>query len=368
MKILVLCAFPAPYRIAIFNGLADYYGNLTVLFHNNKDQSRSADYYDKNFKFKSYFACDKQSYFEFNKNACDLKEYDLILAYDYYLSSGIKVLFKAVLLGVPYIVNSDGGFVKKKSWKDWVKRFFLKRATCFFSSGKGADNYLLEYGANKENIYHHNFTSLYQSDLKNMFASPKLKSELRTKYGLNNCFTYIFVGQFIDRKNVEAILNCWKEYDNYCQLLLVGGGPNKDNYLKIIKNEKLKNVFIFDFKPKSEIFELYYASDVMLLPTKEDTWGLVVNEAISCGLPVISSNMSNAALELITDGKNGFIYEANNNKQLNKYMTAIQSVDFKEVAQYDFNIIEHYTYESVIKSHVTIINKIFGYKKEINEE
>ena len=75
-------------------------------------------------------------------------------------------------------------------------------------------------------------------------------------------------------------------------------------------NTKFVNVVsvLEGFKTKEQLADYYAAADVFVLPTREDIWGLVVNEAFAFGLPVITSDNCGAGMEMITQGVNGFIF------------------------------------------------------------
>ena len=94
-------------------------------------------------------------------------------------------------------------------------------------------------------------------------------------------------------------LEAWdKELDDKYNLVIVGGGQDEAQYRGYIKERGLKNVYLVGFKPKAEVFEYYKAADLFVLPTREDIWGLVINEAMAVGLPVVSTDMCVAATEL----------------------------------------------------------------------
>ena len=83
----------------------------------------------------------------------------------------------------------------------------------------------------------------------------------------------------------------------------------------------LDNVHFIDFKNKDILKEYYYVADVFVLPTREDIWGLVINEALAYGLPVITTDKCMAGLEMIEDGKNGYIIPVNSVKKLAEKLT-----------------------------------------------
>ena len=87
--------------------------------------------------------------------------------------------------------------------------------------------------------------------------------------------------------------------------------------LFIWKEEKqLSHVHFLPFKARSELAKYYVASDVFVLFSRGDTWGLVVNEAMSYGLPVVSSDKCVAGIELVENGVNGFVVPLEDEQQI----------------------------------------------------
>ena len=116
----------------------------------------------------------------------------------------------------------------------------------------------------------------------------------------------LYSGQFIYRKGIDILLKSCKELPPNCGVYIVGGKPT-DEYLHIIKDYNLKNIHFVGFKKPSELEIYYEVADIYILPTREDIWGLVINEAMAYGLPVITTNKCLAGTELIENENNGFI-------------------------------------------------------------
>ena len=81
---------------------------------------------------------------------------------------------------------------------------------------------------------------------------------------------------------------------------------------------KLENVHFIGFKSKEELKKYYKSADLFVLPTREDIWGLVINEAMSYGLPIITTNKCVAGVELINNDENGFIVSVEDSKSISK--------------------------------------------------
>lgn len=74
------------------------------------------------------------------------------------------------------------------------------------------------------------------------------------------------------------------------------------------EKHSLDSVIFFGFRDRNEIKKYYATSDLLVLPSGRETWGIVVNEAMCFGLPVIASDQVGAARDLMRDGENGFVY------------------------------------------------------------
>lgn len=116
----------------------------------------------------------------------------------------------------------------------------------------------------------------------------------------------IAVGQFIKRKGFDVLIRAWSDLPSNNYLYILGDNPT-DEYFELISKYNMKNIHFPGFKTKSELLYYYRAADLFIMPTREDVWGLVVNEAIAAGLPVIATLNCGAAKTLVKDGENGFI-------------------------------------------------------------
>lgn len=364
-KILVISSFPAPYRVGVFKGLSDYY-ELDVFLTVDKDQSRSKDYFAKKEEFKYYVLSNSDDLRYFRECVKNLKQYDLVLAYDWYLKDALKVELKCIMLGIPYIINCDGAFTDEKSGiadiiKNTVKRFFIRHSSLCFAGGYNAAKYFEYYGAKPEKIKIHNFSSLYESDILKTPVSEETKSELKAQLNLKQRRAVLSIGQFIHRKGFDLLLEAWKGLDDRYQLVIIGGGEEKDDYVKIIKQYNYENVVLIDFLPKEKVFEYYRAVDLFVLPTREDIWGLVINEAMACGLPIVSTDRCVAALELLKNSVNGCVVKSEDAIQLHNALDEMLALDnrrLREMGCCAISDIKEYTIEATVKCHIKSINKL----------
>ena len=128
---------------------------------------------------------------------------------------------------------------------------------------------------------------------------------------LNNS-SILCIARLVPIKNIDRLLESWQVVEQRktsYKLQIIGDGPEFEN-LKAIKTKlHLKNVTFLGAIDNQLIAPYFYRADAFILPSLSETWGLVVNEAMASGLPVILSNKINAAHTLLKEGINGFGFD-----------------------------------------------------------
>ncbi len=364
-KILIISSFPAPYRVAVFRGLAAHY-DIDVFFEFVKDQSRSDQWFEREKAF--HILTDPGEMETYRKCLRHLKEYDLVLAYDYNNRNARNLMLRCIAKGVPYCINCDGAFINRNWLKDRVKRLFISHARACFASGRFARDYFLAYGAKPENIYFHRFTSLTEKDLQTAPAAAKEKEDMRRELGLPlDKKIVLSIGQFIYRKGYDILFDAWKkaEEDNAdllssACLVVLGGGEKQKEYEEQLRRLSLTNVSLLGYRSKEDVLKFYRASDIFVLPTREDIWGLVVNEAMAQGLPVIATDRCIAAVELITEGENGLLVASENPKQLAEALRRLLADENLRLFMGENNIkkMSDCTIKQIVKCHTEVIDQL----------
>lgn len=131
-------------------------------------------------------------------------------------------------------------------------------------------------------------------------------------------FKYIFIGRLLDVKAIEFLVDVFNK--NGKKLTVVGDGP-----LKFRLNEMAKpNINLVGSVSREEIDRLLHTHHCLILPSKSEPWGLVVEEALQCGVPVIASNKVGSSIDLINDLESGLIFTIDDENELNKAMIKIE--------------------------------------------
>ena len=361
MKVLIVFNHPAPYKVLIFNELAKY-ADLTVLFERNKAKDRPEKFYSVNkYDFKvitltdSYIGNEGSLSSNVRKHIKNHhKDYDLIVMSGYSHVAEIKAIRYMKKHNIPFVQLINGGAIREKEFilKKLYKKSLVSPASYFISPSKVSDDYLVYYGANREKIYRYPYSNISDKDI---IATKPDKTVIRRKYNLPLESTiFINASQFIERKNNMQLLSVFKGRKEH--LLLVGQGKELNDYLDFIKSNDMKNVSILPFMEKKELFELFKGCDAFITLAKRDIFGHTILEALSCGLPVISSNKVNSALEFIKNGKNGYVVDLNDNQGITDAINKVINIPFENT----INTVKNFTVEASGKELARIFKEIHG--------
>lgn len=374
INVLYICNFESPYRIDFWNELTKYC-NVTVLFTETKEQQAKGQNRDlKWFKSNNYLfesALLRQLKLPFHKHIClDVRKYvlsrkfDIIVFHPYSPLSCVYGIFLCITHRIPYMISSDGGFAKSgKGLKEKFKCFLISHAEGVLSTARATDEYLMFYGVKRDNIYRYTLTSIKRSDILEKEITKDDKKNIRKQLGIEGDRIIISVGRIIPIKAFDTLVKVMSKFREDYSLYIIGGTEN-DELRKIREDNNISNIHYVDFVGKKELSEYYRAADVFVMTTRGDTWGLVINEALANGLPVISSNKCIAATELVKDGFNGYIFEVDDIEALEKAIIQF----FEEGTKMSRNALESIqkiTIEEMASNHRHIFEKVLRKREEL---
>ena len=225
-------------------------------------------------------------------------------------------------------------------------------------------NYFSEIVRNK-----YNANSVYISPSGGVDREVFKPQERKYKdYGLKEEKNYVgFIGRIDYEKGWDDLVNAFSILDSKLienwELIIVGNGK-QNNDLSALINEKNLNEKVnrFDLLPHNKLSEVYNLLDVFVFPTRRvgESLGLVGLESLSCGTPVIGSNIGGLK-EYIINGENGLLYEAGNVKELahslEEYMTYSQDV-ITEMGNTAIKSTDQYDKENVKKHFINIFKQV----------
>lgn len=358
-KILILSIYPAPYRLGLCEFFSNFY-QTDVFFEYSNGDKRDKRWFLSGGSHLLDTKNGRQQYKQAYKN---LKQYDLVVLYDYATTEGRKLITRCKRAKIPYVINCDGVILtqKRNFLKDIIKRWLLSKASAYMASGEHAKEYFLRYGAKEDKVFLHGFSTLKESDMLRECVTQSEKIRLREKLGLPlDKKIAIAVGRFIPLKRYDYLLQEWYRIDEQCCLLLIGGGDEYEHYQQIIKKDNLKNVIIEQFHPTEELYDYYKAADIFIHPSSYEAWGLVINEAMAKGLPIVVSNTCTAGLELVKEGQNGYLFPMGQEDVAIERIQNLLNDDSlrQDMANESLKTIQGYTMENMAKTHMQIFEKV----------
>jgi glycosyltransferase involved in cell wall biosynthesis len=165
----------------------------------------------------------------------------------------------------------------------WARRWI--------SYGQSSSEYLLSLGVDSNRIL----------QIQNAVDEQRFAAPIKPEFDLHPRPVLLHVGQFIARKGIELLLQAaatlQKEGKEF-SLLLVGSGPDKQALKRLAAHLNIKHAHFESSRPPEEMPSVYRSADALIFPTLEDVWGLVANEAMLSGLPVLCSKYAGCANEL----------------------------------------------------------------------
>ena len=368
MKILFINNIPSKYRTSFFDKLG-LLCDLTVIFEQKNLKYRDKSFVDnKSPNFKSIYlnakSVGKDNSISFKiKKYLKSNKYDLVILGNYHTFTDVIATNYMIHHKVKYGLSIDGMFINKKESKIKykLKNKMFKNSSFFLTTGCASIEAIKYYGGNPNKCYLFPFSSIADGNILPSIVDTNSKIELRKKHKINTSSKiYLYVGQMIKRKGIDLLLSIFPN-DNRFTLLLIGGKLPK-NYIKIINDRKLNNVINYDFIPFESLSDYYKLADYFILPTNEDAWALVINEALSYSLPVISTDRALGALELIKNKNTGFVVKNNKKELLNAIMTSFETKDdsYIQMQMNALKIAKLYTIEQMVDAHLKIFREIIS--------
>lgn len=360
-SVLWITNMPTIYRVNFFNELGKYC-NLTVMFERYNATGVKNKWKDSlavNFRavFHKTIDVGREGAFGIGLLKIDYRQYDNVIISSYSSPAEILALCKLKMQRIPYILEVDGGIIKnEKIYKKNLKKFLISGAGLYFSSSDKTSEYLKYYGAETAKICKYHFTSLFDSDVLESTIDSEEKKKIRIDLGLNSDKMVLAVGQFIYRKGFDILLKAVSKIPSDVDVVIIGGMITEE-YSLLVHELNLKNVHFISEISKKKLNDYYKAADIFVLPTREDIWGLVINEAMAKGLPVITTDQCVAGLELIANSQNGYIIQSENEAQLAEkinFLLENQSVCL-EIGSRNLARIRSYTFEQMAKEHFEVL-------------
>jgi glycosyltransferase involved in cell wall biosynthesis len=331
-KTVVLTEIIAPYRIPVFNALARHSGlDLHVMFLAETDKTlRQWRVYADEIRFSyrvlpswrwragKHDLLVNRGLWSALEAACP----QTVVCGGYNYPASWESLWWARRRKVRFVLWTESNERDKRSGRavgEWLKRYFVRSCNAFVVPGRSSLAYLRTLGASGHAI----FTAPDAVD--NSFFAAQAENtrtrapEFRKRLELPSRFI-LFVGRLVPEKGVFDLLEAYAKLESTVRsevgLVFAGDGVCRADLAQQAKRISPGTVCFPGFAQREDLASLYALAEMLVLPTHSDPWGLVVNEAMACGLPIVVSNVAGCSADLVEDGWNGYVMPAGDVRQL----------------------------------------------------
>ena len=371
-KVFLLHNMIAPYRLPVFEEINKKF-DLTVYFCYRKSKDRLWDTSLKGYRFKSYILPHiKLGPFILNYNLFFkllLSHYDVYIvcknAYET-LFSVLVVLIIARAFKKPLFIWSEHiitEFSKKELESSLLKKignkvlkfyrkFLYKKTAAFIAYSRKAKEFLLKNGVLERKI----FTGWQAIPFDYVSKVNILKSD--TKY--KNKQIILTMSYLKKMKGIEYLIQAFNDLKLELEnaILIIIGVGEEEKKLKALAQGN-KDIYFIGYKDGIEKLKWYAIADLFVLPTLHDAWGLVVNEAMCFGLPIITTTAAGCS-EIIKD--NGFVIPPGDKEKLKEAMKKILTNPElrRKMGQRSKEYNKIYTIEGATKPFINAINFVLS--------
>lgn len=262
----------------------------------------------------------------------EIKEFkpDIIHAQHIWLISNVALKYN-----IPVIVTSHGSDIMGyQVWPQFHDMMFEVMNGCknVIAISNHSNEVIADiFSENKEKII--TISNGYDENVfyKDDYSRDEVLAELNidTKYNKIVCFA----GRLTQNKGIDLLLNAAKEYEKEDVLtLIIGHGEEYNNLVAIKEKNELKNVIFLGDQKQDNLRKLYNISDICVVPSRQEAFGLVALEALACGTPVVATNQGGMP-DFINENV-GILIEKDNISELEEAISDILNGKVKFDSQY----------------------------------
>jgi glycosyltransferase involved in cell wall biosynthesis len=218
-------------------------------------------------------------------------------------------------------------WVTRRRWKEALKASIFPRVDAILTPGEDGRAFARRYGGSNERIHcvPHVIDAARFSEASIAGDEREL---FRHQLGLRGV-TFAYVGRLYVEKGLLFLIDAFAELQRSTtedvSLLFVGDGPDEAYIRERSATAGIRNVVFCGFQHSDLLPRFYSAADAFVFPTLGEPFGMVVLEAMACGLPVVATTTTGEIATRVTDGVNGFIVEPADSKALLDRMTTLAS-------------------------------------------
>jgi glycosyltransferase involved in cell wall biosynthesis len=260
---------------------------------------------------------------------------EVLICGGYAYAASWEALLWARRHGVEFVLWSESNrhdARRRRAAVEWLKTYFLRHCDRFVVPGKASFEYLRSLGAaassivTAPNAVDNRWFAAQAESVRSHAAAFREKMRLKLKLKLPLRFI-LFVGRLVREKGVFDLLAAYAKLESGVRsevgLVFAGDGVAKEELMQQAKLISASAICFPGFAQREDLAGLYALAEALVLPTHSDPWGLVVNEAMACGLPIIASSVAGCSADLVEDGWNGYVVPP---RDLEKLRVAMETV------------------------------------------
>ncbi|RUM41335.1 MAG: hypothetical protein DSY70_01480 [Desulfobulbus sp.] len=293
---------------------------------------------------------------------------DVVILTGWQIFPLLQALFCAVMLRIPRIVRAESNGMKPRGWRvRLVHRLLLPLYNGYLVIGRANQQFYSGYGVPRQKLFSCPYFVDNERFLDQVEKSIRKRDELRSRWSIpagSICFLY--VGKLTEKKRILDQLSALKSAmasDSNIHLLVVGTGELLEDARKEVKKNHLPVSFV-GFLNQTEITDAYGVADCLILSSDYDeTWGLVVNEAMVCGLPAIVSDRVGCGPDLVEEGITGSLYPFGDIQTLAArmlYMAENQERLLQMGKNAQRRVLQHYNVKKAVKGTLAAVEDVTG--------
>lgn len=337
MKVAFITNIRAPYRtlqLSEFAKIKDL--ELKVFYTNKPKDNRKWEIFD-NYGFEEIDLRGikiSEKYGYINTGLLNIvRSNDLIILGGYEQPTMIILSLLCRLFNKKYILVFDGISYDKINFncnklKMILKKIVINNSSAIMGNGECSKEYFNKiFNYPLEKIYNQ-YLTVDTPKIDRMYNDKyKYRELIRRKYNISrNDKVIIYSGRLVKIKNIKSVIKAINKINkNNIVFLIVGDGELNTELSELSKELNIKCVITGFIEKQEELFKHYFAGDCFILPSIDEPWGLVVNEAMAAGLPIIVSDICGCSKDLVVDGENGYIV---NSKNIDEMANKIKEILF----------------------------------------
>jgi glycosyltransferase involved in cell wall biosynthesis len=350
--VIYLTNIPAPYREKVHELVFDHLNSdYTVIYCSKLEPNRSWKF---NYGYyKRIFLSENSKGYIHNNPSIWLKLNRLkpkVVITNGYNPTMLYAFLWCLIYKAKHICFSDGTLKSEQSLSflhTIIRKIVFSKTKAFIGPGRGSKALYESYNIPDYKI----FTSqlaIENSKFKNIPLDEKE-------------FTIMFSGQLVNRKMpmfFVEVAHIIKEKTGSCKVLILGNGESKNEVLKYLSDHKIEYEYP-GFIDQTMLPAYYAKTKVFLFPTKNDPWGIVANEAMASGVPVITCENAGVANDLVINNENGYVLPLDANIWADHVIKLLEDLNlYKNFSSNAIKQVQNYNHNSAAKGIIDAVNYV----------